>query len=79
MVTKLIQKGRLVFPDPKKHKILMSEDMKDFITKLLVRDPAKRLGHDNSDEIFSHPWFDNVKWDKIKARKIKPPYYPEVS
>lgn len=79
MVTKLIQKGRLVFPDPEKHKIKMSEDMKDFITKLLVRDPEKRLGHKNSKEVFDHPWFSNVKWDKIKNKKIKPPYYPECS
>lgn len=77
MVTKLIQKGKLIFPDPVKHKIFMSEEMKDFITKLLVRNPEERLGHKNSDEIFNHPWLETVKWDKIKEKLIKPPYYPE--
>ena len=31
---KLIKKGKLVFPDPKKHKILMSDEMKDFIKRV---------------------------------------------
>ena len=31
---KLIKKGKIIFPDPIKHKILMSENMKDFIKKV---------------------------------------------
>ena len=77
MVTKLIVKGKLVFPDPIKHKIKMSQDMKDFITMLLQKEPEHRLGNNNSSEVLEHSWFDNVKWDSLKKRKIKPPYYPE--
>jgi len=79
MVTKLIVKGKLVFPDPVRHKIHMSEEMKDFITLLLQKDPEKRLGNKGSYEILEHPWFDNVKWDSLKSRKLKVPYYPETS
>lgn len=77
MITKLIQKGKLTFPDPVKHKIIMSKDMRDFISGLLEKDPKDRLGFNNSDEVIDHPWFSNVKWDKLKKKTIKPPYYPE--
>jgi serum/glucocorticoid-regulated kinase 2 len=79
MITKLIQKGKLVFPDPIRHRIKMSSDMKDFISGLLEKDPTKRLGYKGKKEVLEHPWFDNVKWDSIMKRKIKPPYYPETS
>jgi serine/threonine protein kinase len=35
---KKITSGELNFPDPIKHKIPMSENAKDLITKLLVKD-----------------------------------------
>lgn len=77
MITKLITKGKIAFPDAEKHKIYMSEDMIDFITGLLQKDPKDRLGYKSSEEIFDHPWFSNVKWDSLKQKKIKPPYYPK--
>ena len=40
----LIRTGKIVFPDPLKHHIYMSEALKDIITKLLDRNPATRLG-----------------------------------
>ena len=43
--TKLIKSGKIIFPDPIKHKIDMSEEMKDIIVELLQKDPKKRLGH----------------------------------
>lgn len=42
--TKLIKSGKIIFPDPIKHKIDMTEEMKDIITELLQKDPKKRLG-----------------------------------
>jgi len=32
---KMIKTAKIIFPDPIKHKIEMSEEMKDFIEKLL--------------------------------------------
>ena len=40
----LIRTGRIVFPDPIKHHIYMSDNLKDIITKLLDRNPNTRLG-----------------------------------
>lgn len=41
----LIKKKPVYFPDPARHKIEMSDECKDFITKLLEKDPERRLGN----------------------------------
>ena len=40
----LIKKKAVYFPDPQRHNIPMSNDCKDFITKLLDKKYASRLG-----------------------------------
>lgn len=40
----LIQNFSVKFPDPAKHKITMSEELKDFISRLLDKNPRSRLG-----------------------------------
>ena len=40
----LIQKADLRWPDPVKHKILVSDEAKDLITKLLNKDRKVRFG-----------------------------------
>lgn len=36
----------------------VSDEGKDFVTKMLNRDPKTRLGSKGeSDEILAHPWF----------------------
>lgn len=40
----LIQNFPVKFPDPAKHKISMSDELKDFIAKLLDKNPRSRLG-----------------------------------
>ena len=67
----LIRTGRIVFPDPIKHKIYMSEELKDIITKLLERNPATRLGSKQDvDEVKSHPFFKGVDWDALYNRAL---------
>ena len=76
--TKLIKSGRIIFPDPVKHKIDMSEEMKDIIVKLLNKNPTKRLGHKSSRDVMDHPWFKDINWKKLYRKEIKPPYFPEI-
>jgi serine/threonine protein kinase len=67
----LIKSGPIVFPDPEKHKISMSSDVKDLILKLLERDPAKRLGSKgDSAEILEHPFFKGIDLDKLLQKKV---------
>lgn len=57
----LIQNFPVKFPDPAKHKILMSEDLKDFISKLLDKNPRTWLGSkEDVKEILEHPWLRDV-------------------
>eukprot|EP00475_Leptophrys_vorax_P019702 TRINITY_DN26_c0_g4_i1.p1 TRINITY_DN26_c0_g4~~TRINITY_DN26_c0_g4_i1.p1 ORF type:complete len:533 (-),score=161.59 TRINITY_DN26_c0_g4_i1:43-1641(-) len=63
----------------------LSEECRDLISKLLVRDPTKRLGSGLSgsltdiDEIKAHKFFDGLDWDKLLKREIDPGYKPELS
>lgn len=76
----LIKSKPVYFPDPQRHNIHMSDDCKDFITKLLSKDPKERLGTNNGvDEIAHHPWFADIDIDKLLKCKIAPPFKPECS
>ena len=49
----------------------------DFIQKLLVIKPEKRLGYNlDLKEIQSHPYFHDVNWDLVYHKQIEPPFKP---
>lgn len=57
----LIRSGNIIFPDPERHKIFMSDALKDLITKLLDRNAMTRLGSKNDvNEVIAHPFFAGV-------------------
>ena len=74
---RLIWEWKVIFPDPEKHKIEMSEEMKDFISRLLSKDPSIWLGINGAAEIKEHPWFLGWNWDKLEKMKMKAPYIPD--
>jgi len=37
-----------------------------------------RLGFNGSNEIRNHPFFNNIDWDLIAAKEVKPPFKPRV-
>lgn len=41
----------------------ISEISADLIKKLIEPDYTKRLGHNNIEEIKSHPFFKNINWN----------------
>jgi serum/glucocorticoid-regulated kinase 2 len=47
---------------------------------LLQRDPKMRLGASERDakEIKSHPFFEDIDWDRMERKEIPPPYVPGV-
>jgi serine/threonine protein kinase len=76
----LIRKKPVYFPDPQRHKIFMSDECKDFISKLLEKDPAGRLGtRGGLDEILQHPFFVNIDFDKLLGKEIEAPFKPKLS
>ncbi|KAM0258480.1 hypothetical protein ACHAQJ_003819 [Trichoderma viride] len=52
---------------------------RDLLTKLLDRDPTKRLGVNGSTEIKSHPFFHGIDWKKLLQRKYEPTFKPNVT
>eukprot|EP00127_Corallochytrium_limacisporum_P000566 Clim_evm5s19 gene=Clim_evmTU5s19 len=55
-------------------------DAKDLIYRLLVKMPTKRLGSlkNGSNDIKYHPWFKNIDWQALRAKKYTMPYVPKV-
>lgn len=53
-----------------------SDDLKDLISKLLVKTPGKRLGVASISSLKSHPWFAGLDWCALAARDIRAPYIP---
>jgi serine/threonine protein kinase len=54
----------------------LSPEAKDLISKLLDPNPVRRLGARGANEIKSHPFFNNLDWDKLEHREVKPPFLP---
>lgn len=46
----------------------------DFISKLLSKDGSKRLGANGIQDFKSHPWLEDVDWDKLESKWLDPPY-----
>ena len=50
-----------------------SEDLKDLLRKLLDKDPDKRFGVSDKEEIKDHPFFKGIDWEKLEKKEITPP------
>lgn len=53
----------------------MSPEAADLIKKLLVLDPAQRLGANGADEIKRHPFFKGINWETLRTQQA--PIIPE--
>jgi len=65
-----IMTAKIKYPDH------ISENAKDLLQQLLVRDPEKRLT--DPPKIKAHSWFSGIDWDKLVAKEITPPFIPPV-
>ena len=55
----------IIFPE-ERHSCQISSACRDFIKKLLAKDPANRLGSNGGiEEILGHPWFKGLDLDAI--------------
>ena len=74
----LIQQAPLRWPDPVKHKINVSEEAKDLITMLLLKDRKKRLGQKaDAEEVLSHKFFAGLDMKKLMNREIPAEFMPD--
>ncbi|KAF5297430.1 hypothetical protein FQR65_LT01361 [Abscondita terminalis] len=58
----------------------LGKDVADFISRLLVKDPRKRLGGGIGDatELKRHSFFKNLDWKALAAKKISAPFKPII-
>ena len=55
----------------------LSKPGKDFLTKLLTKNPDERLGSKaGSLEVMDHPWLKDFDWSSIIDQSMEPPYKP---
>ena len=71
----LITKAEIKYPK----KIQVSENAKDLISKLLIKDQDLRLGADGGFEtIKKHPFFKGFDFKALEEKKIEAPYIPTL-
>ena len=59
----------------------LSPDAKDLLTRLLRKEPSKRLGIGKNDlqTIKSHRFFRKLDWKLLERREIEPPIRPLIT
>ena len=61
----------IIFPDPKKYDINISETAKDLINKLLCKNHTSRLGINNDvQEILVHPFFADLDIQALYGKQV---------
>ncbi|KAH7138936.1 kinase-like domain-containing protein [Dendryphion nanum] len=71
-----ILKQKLVLP------YYLGPDAKDLLTRLLRKEPKKRLGSNMPKDlqtIKSHRFFRKINWKKLEARELEPPIQPLIT
>lgn len=60
--------------------LALGKNVADFISKLLVKDPRKRLGGGEADatELKRHPFFKDLDWEKLGRKQIPAPFKPII-
>ena len=54
-----------------------SEDIVDFINRLICRNKDKRLGKKSFVEIKKHPWLSTINWSLLRKKQLRPPFVPQ--
>lgn len=60
----------------------LGPDAKDLLTRLLRKEPEKRLGGTNSKDLKglkSHRFFNKIDWKKLEKRQLEPPIQPVIT
>jgi len=46
----------------------------DFLNKLIISDPKKRIGFKDINELKNHSWFNGYDWDNLEKKKLDSPF-----
>lgn len=73
--------SKRILKDPPPFPQRLGSVVKDLISKLLIKDPKKRLGgggQKDAREIKSHPFFRGIDWDQLTRKQVPAPFKPIV-
>lgn len=74
-----IMYGKIMEEDPQFPKEpAYSTDSVDFIKRLLRKNGQERIGFDDEQEIFTHPWFNDIVFSKLIEKHIPAKIIPHV-
>nr|CCA21231.1 protein kinase putative [Albugo laibachii Nc14] len=65
-----LRSARLQFPP------YVSRHAESIIRQLLNRNPKERLGANGCSDVKTHPFFEDIDWDKLLRKEIQPPFRP---
>lgn len=74
----VLNRYRKILYAPLEKSQFVSAEAMDLCSRLLERDPVKRLGYGGFEEIQAHPWFKDIDWDALYRKEVEPPYQPNV-
>ncbi len=66
----------IVHNDPESLGEDFSADVKDLVSKLLIKDPFTRLGTLNPNDVLKHPWLASIDLVKGRDQLLEPPFLP---
>lgn len=69
---------RKILQDPLRFPDDMDREARSLLQGLLIRDPKKRLGINGAGEIKAHPFFAQIDWKRLMAKKYAAPFKPAV-
>ena len=55
----------------------MPKNALKLIQCLIVSDPEDRICE--AEQLKTHPYFDNINWDKVRNKKYKVPFVPSLT
>ncbi|TYZ61032.1 hypothetical protein PybrP1_012121 [[Pythium] brassicae (nom. inval.)] len=82
---KILVKAHIMFKNIMQAEVIypahISPVARSLISKLLNRDPARRLGGgpNGGRDIMAHPFYESIDWDKMLRKEIVPPFLPDVT
>jgi len=70
----------LILVEQVRFPLSLSDVAQSLLQGLLQKDPARRLGGGprDAEEIKEHPFFAPINWEDLDAKKITPPFKPQV-
>ena len=51
-----------------------SENCIDFLNKLIISEPEKRIGFKDINELKNHSWFNGYDWNNLEKKKLNSPF-----